>query len=304
MIYDIIIIGAGTAGLTASIYGRRAGKSVLVLEKETFGGQIVYSPAVENYPGIPSVSGNEFADSLLSQAEALGAETDLSGVEKLEIIEKDGAKMFRVTSEYGEYTGRTVIIATGASHRPLRIEREEELTGSGVSYCALCDGAFCKDRPVAVVGGGDTACQDAVYLAGVASKVYLIHRRGEFRAERSNVEKAAATGRIEFVMDSEVTSLNGRNELESISVRNKLTGNVREIKVNGLFVAVGQTPATAVFKDIVALDANGYVIAGEDCRTNVPGIFAAGDVRTKKVRQLTTAAADGAVAATGALELL
>ena len=212
--------------------------------------------------------------------------------------------MFRVTSEYGEYTGRTVIIATGASHRPLRIEREEELTGSGVSYCALCDGAFCKDRPVAVVGGGDTACQDAVYLAGVASKVYLIHRRGEFRAERSNVEKAAATGRIEFVMDSEVTSLNGRNELESISVRNKLTGNVREIKVNGLFVAVGQTPATAVFKDIVALDANGYVIAGEDCRTNVPGIFAAGDVRTKKVRQLTTAAADGAVAATGALELL
>ena len=301
MYYDIIIIGAGTAGLTASIYARRAGKSVLLIEQENFGGQIVYSPLVENYPGIASVSGNAFADSLLTQAEALGAVTELAAVSALS-READGT--FKVTTEYGAFSGGAVIAATGASHRKLGLAREEELTGSGVSYCALCDGAFFKGRDVAVAGGGDTACQDAVFLAGLCRKVYVIHRRDKFRAEQRNVDMLTKLPNVELVLNARVTELKGAGELTGLVVTDTQTGKVRTLDVAALFVAVGQIPATALFSGLLELDGRGYIVAGEDTRTAVPGLFAAGDVRTKAVRQLTTAAADGAVAAVAACDYL
>ncbi len=301
MIYDIIIIGAGTAGLTASIYARRAGKNVLVIESETFGGQIVYSPCIENYPGFSSISGNAFADALQSQAEALGAEMDLSAVTGIGRRD-DGS--FLVRTEYGNREARSVIIATGAAHKKLGVDREDELAGSGVSYCALCDGAFYKGRDVAVVGGGDTACQEAVFLAGICRKVYVIHRRNEFRAERNNVEKLSAFSNIELCLDSRVETLLGDGELTGVTVVDVNSGSRRSIDLSGLFVAVGQAPATAPFKGLVETDAGGYIIADESTRTSVPGLFAAGDVRTKSVRQLATAAGDGAVAATMAVRFL
>lgn len=305
MIYDIIVIGAGTAGLTASVYARRAGRSVLVMEQETFGGQIIYSPNVENYPGIPSVSGNAFADALMDQAAALGAEMELSGVRG---IKKRDDGLFEIDSEYGaageKYECRSVIVATGASHRKLGIDGEEELTGNGVSYCALCDGAFYKGQDAAVVGGGDTACQDAAFLSGLCRKVYLIHRRDTFRAEKSNVDKLRAFANVEFVLDSKIEALSGKNELTGVTVVNTGTGLRREIALSALFVAVGQVPGSGCFEGLLSLDPLGYIVAGEDTHTNVPGIFAAGDVRTKTVRQLTTAASDGAVAATEASKYL
>ncbi|MBO5076809.1 MAG: FAD-dependent oxidoreductase [Clostridia bacterium] len=301
MYYDIIIIGAGTAGLTASIYARRAGKSVLLIEQENFGGQIVYSPLVENYPGIASVSGNAFADSLLTQAEALGAVTELAAVTG---VSKAPDGTFTVQTEYGDFTAGALIAATGASHRKLGLEREEELTGSGVSYCALCDGAFFKGRDVAVAGGGDTACQDAVFLAGLCRKVYIVHRRDQFRAEQRNVDMLKALPNVELVLNARVTELKGAGELTGVNVTDTLTGAVRALDVAALFVAVGQIPATALFSGMLELDGRGYIVAGEDTCTGVPGVFAAGDVRTKSVRQLTTAAADGAVAATAACRYL
>lgn len=301
MYYDIIIIGAGTAGLTASIYARRAGKSVLLIEQENFGGQIVYSPLVENYPGIASVSGNAFADSLLTQAEALGAVTELAAVTA---ISKESDGTFTVQTEYGDFTSGALIAATGASHRKLGLEREEDLTGSGVSYCALCDGAFFKGRDAAVAGGGDTACQDAVFLAGLCRKVYVIHRRDTFRAEQRNVDMLKALPNVELVLNARVTELKGAGELTGIDVTDTQTGAVRHLDVSALFVAVGQIPATGLLRGITDLDEKGYIVAGEDTRTSVPGLFAAGDVRTKSVRQLTTAAADGAVAATEACRYL
>ncbi len=301
MYYDIIIIGAGTAGLTASIYARRAGKSVLLIEQENFGGQIVYSPLVENYPGIASVSGNAFADSLLTQAEALGAVTELAAVTA---ISKESDGTFTVQTEYGDFTAGALIAATGASHRKLGLEREEELTGSGVSYCALCDGAFFKGRDVAVAGGGDTACQDAVFLAGLCRKVYVVHRRDQFRAEQRNVDMLRSLPNVELVLNARVTELKGAGELTGIDVTDTQTGAVRHLDVSALFVAVGQIPATGLLRGMTELDEKGYIVAGEDTRTSVPGLFAAGDVRTKSVRQLTTAAADGAVAATAACRYL
>ncbi|MBR7061943.1 MAG: FAD-dependent oxidoreductase [Clostridia bacterium] len=301
MYYDIIIIGAGTAGLTASIYARRAGKSVLLIEQENFGGQIVYSPLVENYPGIASVSGNAFADSLLTQAEALGAVTELAAVTA---ISKESDGTFKVCTEYGEFSAGALIAATGASHRKLGLEREEDLTGSGVSYCALCDGAFFKGRDAAVAGGGDTACQDAVFLAGLCRKVYVIHRRDTFRAEQRNVDMLKALPNVELVLNARVTELKGAGELTGIDVTDTQTGAVRHLDVSALFVAVGQIPATGLLRGITDQDEKGYIVAGEDTRTSVPGLFAAGDVRTKSVRQLTTAAADGAVAATEACRFL
>ena len=301
MYYDIIIIGAGTAGLTASIYARRAGKSVLLIEQENFGGQIVYSPLVENYPGIASVSGNAFADSLLTQAEALGAVTELAAVTA---ISKESDGTFKVCTEYGDFSAGALIAATGASHRKLGLDREEELTGSGVSYCALCDGAFFKGRDVAVAGGGDTACQDAVFLAGLCRKVYVIHRRDTFRAEQRNVDMLKALPNVELVLNARVTELKGAGELTGVDVTDTQTGAVRHLDVSALFVAVGQIPATGLLRGMTDLDEKGYIVAGEDTRTSVPGLFAAGDVRTKSVRQLTTAAADGAVAATEACRFL
>ncbi len=293
--YDIIIIGAGTAGLSAAIYGLRAGKKVLVLEQLSYGGQIINTPEIENYPGIRNISGFDFATGLYEQATALGAEVKYEQVTGI----TDGAEK-QVTTTEGTYSCKAIIIATGAKNRPLGLDRETELVGGGVSYCATCDGAFYKKRPVAVNGGGNTALEDALFLSGYCSKVYLIHRRDTFRGEVKQVEQLKAKENVEFVLNSTVTALLGEDQVEGIEVTDKLTGEKRTLQVDGLFIAIGQMPENAVFAPLINLDPAGYVVAGEDCKTNVEGIYAAGDCRTKTVRQLTTAAADGAVAALAA----
>ncbi|MBQ2775783.1 MAG: FAD-dependent oxidoreductase [Clostridia bacterium] len=296
--YDIIIVGAGTAGLTAAIYALRAGKSVLVTEGEGFGGQITSSPRVENYPGIASISGNEFADGLVSQALTLGADVELERVEKI----IDGAEKTVITDS-NSYSCKCVIIATGAKHRPLGIEREEDFSGMGLSYCAVCDGAFFKGQEVAVVGGGDSALQSAIFLSAYCSKVTLIHRRNEFRGEKALVDTLNTKDNVSMLLESEVSELIGDGTLTAVKVKNK-SGEEQELPLNGLFVAVGQMPDNKAFADVVKLDDFGYIIADEDCETGTAGIYTAGDCRTKQVRQLTTAAADGAVAALAACKYI
>ena len=297
---DIIIVGAGPAGLSAAIYARRAGMNTVVYEAESYGGQIINTPEIENYPAIAKISGFDFADGLYKQAEALGAEIKFDKVTEIRPVEGG----FEVATEYsGTENCKAVVLAVGAKNRHMGIAREEELTGKGVSYCATCDGAFYKGKTVAVTGGGNTAVEDAIYLCGMAEKVYLVHRRNEFRAEETLVNAAKAIENLEFVTPYVVKELKGEPKLSSVILENREDGSEKELTVDGLFVAIGQEPATASFKDLVTLS-GGYIEAGEDCKTNIPGIFAAGDGRTKKVRQLTTACADGAVAALAAVDFI
>ncbi len=296
-VWDIIIIGAGPAGMTAAIYGQRAGRKTLMLEANMYGGQIINTPEIENYPGIKKTSGAEFAQGLYEQAADLGAQMIM---EKAVSVEEDG-DIKHVHTEAGNiYDGKTVIIATGAKNRPLGLDREKELTGAGVSYCATCDGMFFRGKDVAVNGGGNTALGDAMFLAQICSKVYIIHRRDQFRGDKADVEKLAALDNVEFVLNSNLTKLIGDPKLEAVEVTDTKTGEKREIPVSALFVAIGQMPENEEFSNVVKLDQKGYVQAGEDCLTGHSGIFTAGDCRTKNVRQLTTAAADGAVAALAA----
>ncbi len=298
--YDIIIVGAGTAGMSAAVYGLRAGKSVLILEEKSYGGQITNTPEVENYPGIKCISGFEFAASLYDQAVSLGAVLIYEKVLEIE----NGEKQKIVKTEKNEYLGKSVILATGAKNRPLGIEREKELTGFGVSYCATCDGAFFRNKEVAVVGGGNTALEDAVFLADYCGKVYVIHRRNEFRGEKRLSDILSCKENVEFVLESKVTALYGEGKLDAIEVSHIPDGKTRTIQVEGLFVAIGQMPDNDRFSGLTELDRAGYICAGENCKTQAAGIFAAGDCRTKAVRQLTTAAADGAVSALAACEFL
>lgn len=293
--YDVIIIGGGTAGLTAAIYCCRAGKRTLVLEGTMFGGQIVNTPEIENYPGIQNVSGFDFTMQLHSQASALGAQLKNAQVSEI----KDGAVKQVMTADE-TYTCSAIILACGAKNRPLGLENEQSLTGHGVSYCATCDGMFFKGKTVAVVGGGNTALEDCAYLANICKTVYLIHRRNAFRGEKALADRLEQLQNVHLVLDSTVTRLIGTEVLEKIEITNVQTGETTELAVDGLFAAIGQIPNTNAFAKLVQTDKAGYIVAGEDCRTNVAGIFAAGDCRTKDVRQLTTAAADGAVAATAA----
>ncbi|MBR1496502.1 MAG: FAD-dependent oxidoreductase [Oscillospiraceae bacterium] len=295
--YDIIIIGAGPAGLTAAIYARRAAKTVLVLEAASCGGQIINTPDIENYPVAMHISGFEFANKLSEQAKALGAEIKFE--KALEICDGDSEKT--VKTRKNSYSAKAVILATGSENRRLGLENEDKLVGRGISYCATCDGAFYKNKTVAVVGGGNTALEDALYLTDLAEKVYLIHRRDEFRGEEATVAQLRQKENLSFVYNSRVTKLNAGKRLESIEVTDK-DGNVSTIELNGLFVAVGRIPENQNFAQLVTLDEGGYIPAGEDCHTNVPGIFVAGDNRAKAVRQLVTATADGAVAATEAVK--
>lgn len=300
MVYDIGIIGGGTAGMTAAVYGQRAGKRTIMIEGMNYGGQITVSPKVENYPGIASVSGAEFSMNLLDQAMGLGAETELEQVKG--IHEEGGLKV--IETEGKEYPCRTVIIATGVSHRHLGLEKEEKLMGAGVSYCATCDGAFFKGKDVAVIGGGNTALQDADFLSNYCNKVYLVHRRDEFRGEAGLVEPLKKKDNVEFVLSATVKDIVGENVVEGLVINNKKTGEDFQISVSGVFVAIGQVPDNQAFSGLVDLDETGFVAASEDCMTSRPGIFAAGDCRTKEVRQLTTAAADGAVAALAACKYI
>ena len=296
--YDILVVGAGTAGLSAGIYGVRQNKSVLILEANTFGGQIINTPDIENYPGIAHTSGFDFAMGLYQQAIDLGVEYRQA---KVAAIEDAGDHKIAVLEDGDRIASRTIILATGAKNRPLGLAHEKEWIGRGISYCATCDGMFYRKKIVAVNGGGNTALEDAEFLSNIVEKVYVIHRRDQFRGEPVRVEKLRARENVEFVLNANITALLGQDRLEALEVTDKITGEKRIIKVNGLFVAIGQAPENMIFSNIVGLDKGGYIVAGEDCKTNVDGIFAAGDTRTKTVRQLTTAASDGAVAALAAV---
>lgn len=297
---DLIVIGGGTAGLTAAIYARRAGKSVLVLEQEGFGGQIVYSQRVENYPGIASVTGAEFADQLLAQAMALGAQIELTRATGFEL---EGAEK-TILTEDGERRCKAVILALGMKHRRLGVQGETELAGSGVSYCAVCDGAFFRDGTVAVVGGGNAALQDALHLSSLCKRVYLVHRRDAFRAEDVNVARVKEKANITLCLGQIVDQIIGKEQVTGAVLCHVQTGEKTQYALDGVFISVGRIPNTEGLKGVVTLDEQGCIVAGEDCRVGIPGVFAAGDCRTKSVRQLTTAAADGAVAALGACEYI
>lgn len=292
--YDIIIVGGGPAGLTAALYARRAGKTVLLLEKESFGGQIASSPNVENYPGLPSISGAELADRLYTQVEQLGARMELEEVLEL----RDGAGRKTVRTDYGTYTSKALILATGMKHRKLGLPGEDTLRG--VSYCAVCDGSFYRERDVAVCGGGSTALQDALFLSGLCRRVTVIHRRGEFRGDPILAEKLKQRPNVAFLLNTIVTGLEGDTALTSLRLRNQKTGAESTLPVSGLFEAVGQVPERALSETLVPVDESGFIPSGESCATPIPGVFAAGDCRAKDVRQLTTACADGAVAAVAA----
>ena len=295
---DVIIIGAGPAGLTAAIYALRAKKSVLVFESNMVGGQIVNTLDVENYPSNPHISGYNFATNLKKQAEELGA-TIIN--EKVVSIENDTNK--KVKTEQNVYEGKTIIIASGLENRTLSIPNELELVGKGVSFCATCDGNFFRGKDVAVVGGGNTALEDALYLSNIVNKVYLIHRRNEFRGDTKTVDLIKAKNNIELVLESTISSINGENALESIVVLNR-DGSMRTIPVSALFIAVGKKPNIDYLNGLINTDESGFIISDESCKTNIEGIFVAGDIREKKVRQLVTATSDGAVAALEAINYL
>ena len=295
---DIIIIGGGPAGLTAAIYAGRSGKSVLLFESKAFGGQISKSHKVENYPGFEEISGFEFSMKLKKQAELFGAEIIQKRVQA--VAEKNG--IFTVTADK-DYESKTVIFALGTEPKKSGIPDEDKLVGKGLSYCATCDGNFFRGRDVAVIGGGNTALQDALYLSDICKKIYLVHRRDSFRAEKNLVERARSKENIEFVLDSVLLSAEASPIIKSITVENKITAEKNDLSVNGLFMAIGQTPLTADFFDILPLDSYGYVETGEDCTVR-DGVYVCGDCRKKDIRQLTTAAADGTVAATKAIEYI
>ena len=302
--YDVVIVGAGIAGLTAAIYATRAGKSVLVLEGKTYGGQIINTFQIENWPGDYGVSGVDLMQKIYKQATELGAEVEF---EEVEVVEKVGED-FVIKTEDGEYKAGAVILAVGAEDKKLGIEREAELTGRGVSYCATCDGAFYKGKNVAVIGGGNTALYDVVYLADIADKVHVVHRRDEFRGDAVLVEKLKRKENVEFVLGYVSEQILGNDRV--VGVKLAPSGKVdsatseRTLDVDGIFVAIGKKPATEKYAELVKLDENGYIVASEDCRTSCDGVYVAGDCRTKDIRQLVTAAADGAVAADAAVNYL
>ena len=298
--YDIIVIGAGPAGMTAAIYARRASKTVLVLEAVSYGGQIINTPDIENYPVEAHISGFDFSTKVYEQAKALGAEFVFE--KAVGITDEKGVKT--VVTAKNRYEAKAVILATGSENRKLGVDDEDKLTGRGVSYCATCDGNFYRNKTVAVVGGGNTALEDALYLSDLAEKVYLIHRRDVFRGEETNVDRLKERQNVEFVYNSTVTKLIAEKRLKAIEVTNRTDGSIRTIEVNGLFVAVGRVPENQNFASLVRLDEAGYVVAGEDCHTDREGIFVAGDNRTKGLRQLVTATADGATAATEAVKYI
>ncbi len=296
--YDLIIIGGGPAGLTAAVYARRAGLSTLILEITVCGGQIINSQNVENFPAISSIEGWRLADNWQRQALDLGAELKSAEVTGVEL--RGDTKLVKTAK--GDYEAMAVIIATGAGHRKLDCPGAAELSGRGVSTCASCDGAFFRGRPVAVVGGGNTAFEDALYLAGICEKVYIVHRRREFRAERHLIEAAKSKTNVEFLTPCIPTQIlaDGNGRVRAMTVRDVETGEERELPTPGVFTAIGMVPDTKRFENICRLDDAGYILAGEDCETGTPGVYVAGDCRAKSLRQLVTAASDGAVAGTAA----
>ncbi len=297
--YDLAILGAGPAGMTAGIYAARGGLNVVIIENQAPGGQAALTSEIENYPGFKSISGFDLASILVAQCEALGVHFVYDNPTNMQLE----GEIKKITTAYsGCIDARAVIIATGASPRPLGLERESTLLGAGVSYCATCDGAFFRGKPVVVVGGGNTAVEDALYLERFASKVYLIHRRDELRADKILADRIK-TSHSHIVWDSVVTSLNGSPKLSSITVKNVKTGKTTDIETDACFIATGRKPSSEGITG-VTLDESGYIITDEEMRTNIKGVFAAGDVRKKTLRQIVTAAADGALAAESAIKYL
>lgn len=298
--YDIAIIGAGPAGLTAAVYARRAEKSVLVIEKETFGGQITHSPKVENYPGTLRMSGNEFAEKLVEQALSLGAEIELDEITAIE-TEGETKKLVGVN---GTYESKSVIIASGSKHRTLGAENEEKFVGAGISYCAVCDGAFYSGKEVAVIGGGNTALQEAVMLSDLCKKVTLVQNLAFFTGEKKLLDQLEKKGNVEFITNFVVCAIEGDDSLSSVRIINTETKEEKTLFVDGIFVAIGQVPENEPFKAVSSLDDYGYIISGEECESGTEGVFVAGDCRTKKVRQIATAVSDGAIAAVNACKYI
>ncbi|MBR5316701.1 MAG: thioredoxin-disulfide reductase [Lachnospiraceae bacterium] len=288
---DVIIVGSGPAGMGAAIYGKRAGLDTLVLEGSGMsGGQVTQTYEVDNYLGLPGVNGFDMAMTFQAHMEKLGAEFEMGYVTKIEKKEN----YFEVITEEKTYKTKTVILATGASHNKLMVPGEEELAGMGVSYCATCDGAFFRGRTTMVVGGGDVAIEDAIFLARGCEKVYLVHRRDELRGAKILQDSLMSLENVEIIWDSVVESIEGEEQVEQVKLLNRKTGERSEIKTDGIFIAVGIHPNTESFVGLVEMDVNGYIVAGENCETSVPGIFVAGDTRTKELRQIITAVADGA----------
>ncbi len=292
--YDIIIIGGGPAGLTAALYARRAEKSVLVIDKSTFGGQITFSPKVENIPGFLSLSGNEFAEKLVEQVMEAGAD-----VEMCEVLSVKNGDVKTVVTDDGSFEGKSVIVATGAKHRLLGLENEENLIGNGISFCAVCDGAFYKDKTVALIGGGNSALQEAILLSDLVKKLYVVQNLQFLTGEQKLIDQLEDKQNVEIILGNTVDSLIGENELKGINIKDS-NGNIKELLVDGMFVAIGLVPQNDIVSDLIELDKRGYIVAGEDALTAADGIFAAGDCRQKNVRQVATACADGAVAALAA----
>lgn len=294
--HDIIIVGAGPAGLTAAIYALRADKKVLLLEKETFGGQITYSPKVENYPTQIQISGNELAEKMLEQVMELGAEIELAEVLS---VRPDG-DVYTVETDNGKFEAKAVIIAAGSKHRQLGLDRENELIGEGVSYCAVCDGAFYNGKRVAVIGGGNTALQDAVLLSDICEEVTIVQNLAQMTGENKLVTKLQGRKNVRFIFNTIVTELIGDKQLSAIKLLNTADEQYSTLEVDGIFVAIGQKPENKIFENLTKLNDYGYIEADESCLTDTKGVFVAGDCRTKSVRQITTATADGAVAALAA----
>ena len=295
--YDIIIIGGGPAGLTAALYALRANKKVLVIEKETFGGQITFSPKVENIPGFTELSGNEFAEKLVEQVLYQGAD-----VESAEVLRVEDGDIKKVLTDGGDFEAKAVIVATGAKHRLLGLPREEEFIGEGISFCAVCDGAFYMNKTVAVIGGGNSALQEAILLSDLAEKVYVVQNLDFLTGEKKLQEQLKDN--VEVILGSVVSEYIGENEITGIRIKNEKDGEETTIIVDGVFLAVGLVPQNDAFSDILELDERGYAKADADLNSKKSGIFVAGDCREKKIRQVATAAADGAIAALSACEYI
>ena len=298
-IYDVVIIGEGPAGLTAAIYAKRAELSTLLIERFGAGGQILNTYEVDNYPGLPGISGFELGTKMSEHVDKFGVERITAEVKS--IGTGDAVKI--ISTDAGEYKAHTIIIATGNSPRILGVPGEEELTGCGVSYCATCDGAFFKNRVVAVVGGGDVAVEDAIFLARGCKKVYLIHRRDELRAAKTLQSALFNTSNVEVIWNSVVTAIQGEDMVESIDIQNVITGLASSLEINGIFIATGNVPNLPKIEGL-EIDKTGYVVAGENCATNMEGVYVAGDIRSKRLRQVSTAVADGANAVYTAQEYL
>ncbi len=298
--YDIAVVGAGPAGMTAALYGARAGKRVVLFEGAMPGGQILQSERIENYPALPNADGYTFAANLKEQVDGAGVVTEGYQIDRIE--PHDG--IFTLYSGEASFLAKSVILAAGQTHRKLGVPGEEALIGRGISFCATCDGMFYRNREVAVIGGGNTAVQDALVLSAYCTRVYLIHRRDSLRAENELAERMTKKENIVFLGDTVVDAFVGETKLEKLKLRNLKNGDRSELSVSGVFEAVGYLPQNAAFAELVTLDSVGYIVADEGCMTNVPGVFAAGDGRTKSIRQLTTATADGTVAALAAVEYL